>query len=266
MTQRSMMVFTRMTLVAATLLSAACGAQAGGDDAAMATQLNRQADVLRTRLLGLTSFAGLADECSAGELRVLDADSSEVATSLLLELERLVISYGAATALDNVKGRALLRAVTRLETNGPGIAWDVLDGDAPRTFNPITTTRLPNPETKACEDIPGMDPAAILLPQVAGFEVPRDSMAVPVTVGYGPDALNELRDWHYQRTEGAAESMLRYVRVTTTALLGDYATVAVQRESERQGAVPYPQLSSGASYVLHWVGDEWRLIGYSRVW
>jgi len=266
MTQRTMTAFTRFALVAATLLSAACGAQAGGDDTAMAAQLNRQADALRSRLLGLSSFAGLADECSAGELRVFDTDSSEVATRLLNDLERLIISYGAGTSLESPAGLALLRAVTRLETNGPGVAWDVMEGPAPRTFNPITTSRLPNPETKVCEDIPGLDPSAILLPQITGFEVPRDSMVVPVTVGYGPSALNELRDWHYQRTAGAADSMLRYVRVTTTALLGDYATVAVQRESERQGAVPYPALSSGASYVLHSVGGEWRLIGYSRVW
>ncbi len=266
MTERSMRAISRGSLVVATLLSAACGAQGGDDTAGMTAQLNRQADALRTRVLGMATFAGLADECSPGELRVFDGDSAEVATGLMTELERLVISYGAGTSLDNEKGRALLRAVARLETYGPGVAWDVLEGPAPRTFNPITTSRLPNPETKACEDIPGLDPVAILLPQIAGFEVPRDSMVFPVAVGYGPDAVNELRDWHYQRTAGAADSMLRYVRVTTTATLGDYATVAVQRESERQGAVPYPALSSGASYVLHWVANEWRLIGYSRVW
>jgi hypothetical protein len=49
-------------------------------------------------------------------------------------------------------------------------------------------------------------------------------------------------------------------------MVGDYAVLSVERESERQGTVPLPQFRSGASYVLHKVGSEWRLIGYARVW
>jgi hypothetical protein len=249
------------------LVAAACGAQDGAaakDD--LTEAMNRQGDALRTRILGLASFAGLADSCSSGELRVFAPDSAAEAAAAMEELERLIISYGAGVSLDNADGRALLHALARLETYGPGIAWDVLEGEAPRTFNPIVTSRLPNPETGVCMDIPGLDPLALLVPQVPGWEVPRDSMVTPVVVGYGPEAVNELRNWYYERTAGAADSTLRYVRMTAHAMLGDYAMLAVQRESERQGVTPIPALASGASYLLHKVDGAWRLIGYARVW
>jgi hypothetical protein len=250
--------------VAAIVLVSACGAQS--DRSAAVTQLNRQADALRARVLGMSDFAGLADKCSAGELRIYDADSAKVAMGLMEEMERLIISYGAGSSLQSPDGLSLLTALARLETYGPGIAWDVLSGDAPRTFNALTTSRLPNPETGVCEDIPGLDPLALLVPQVDGWDAPRDSMTFPLTIGYGPEAVNDLRNWYYGKYANEPDSALRYVRLTTHAMLGDYATIAVQRESERQGTVPLPQFRSGASYVLHKVGSEWRLLGYARIW
>lgn len=254
----------RIAVSAVVLVSAACGAQGGESTETVA--LNRQADALRTRVLGMATFAGLADKCSAGELRVFNEDSSAVASSLLEELERLIISYGASTPLATADGRALLDAFTRLETYGPGIAWDVRDGAAPRTFNAITTVRLPNPETKVCEDIAGLDPHALIVPVVEGWEVSRDSMPIPVTIGRGPESVNELRNWYYSKHAADADSTLRYVRFTSHAMLGDYAVIAVTRESERQGTVPIDRFRSGASYVLHKVDGAWRLLGYARVW
>ncbi len=259
-------MFSRAATAAIVFVAAACGAQAESKDRDMVTQLNRQANALRTRVLDLSSFAGLADSCSAGELRVFESDTAGSAMPLLGQMENLIISYGAGASLDNAAGRALLTAVARLETHGPGIAWDVLDGPAPRTFNAITTVRLPNPETGTCEDIPGLDPRAIIVPKVTNWEVPRDSMAHPVMVGYGSESVNELRDWFFSQYGNQPDSALRYVRVTGHGMIGDFATVSVQRESERQGSIPLPQYRSGAAYVLHNVGGEWRLIGYSRVW
>jgi hypothetical protein len=256
--------FSRAAVAATLCVAAACGAQSEASSAT--ATLNRQADVLRGRILSMASFAGLADACSAGELRVFEGDSAQVAPQLLEQLETLIISYGAGTSLDTPDGHALLRAMARLETHGPGIAWDVKEGAAPRTLNAITTVRLPNPETKVCEEIPGLDPAALILPAVTKWEVPRDSMTIPVTVGYGPESVNELRNWYYSKYSAEPDSALRYVRLKSHAMLGDYAMLAVERESERQGTVPLPQFRSGASYVLHKVGSEWRLIGYARVW
>jgi hypothetical protein len=253
---------TRGALVAATFLAAACGAQSG--DAPKVAPMQRDAAALRTQILSLASFAGLADECSAGELRVFDPEADQALKELTGELESLIVSYGVGTSLATPEGLALLNAMARLETYGPGIAWDVLDGEAPRTFNPIVTSRLPNPETGRCEDIPGLDPLALVVPKVDGWEPPRDSMAFPVVVGYGPEAVNELREWFYERSAGAPDSTLRYVRMTAYAILGDYATLSVVRESERQGTVPLPQFRSGATYLLHKVGSEWRLMAYSR--
>lgn len=256
--------FSRAVLAATVCVAAACGAQS--DASTSVTTLNRQGDALRERILSMASFAGLADACSAGELRVFEGDSAQVAAKLLEDLELLIISYGAGTDLDTPDGHNLLRAMARLETFGPGIAWDVKSGDAPRTMNALTTVRLPNPETKVCEDIPGLDPAALILPAVTKWEVPRDSMTYPITIGYGPESVNELRNWYYGKFSSEPDSALRYVRLKSHAMLGDYAMLAVERESERQGTVPLPQFRSGASYVLHKVGSEWRLIGYARVW
>ena len=256
--------FSRAALAATLCIAAACGAQSEASSAV--TTLNRQGDALRERILSMASFAGLADACSAGELRVFEGDSAQVAAKLLADLELLIISYGAGADLDTPDGHALLRAMARLETFGPGIGWDVKSGDAPRTMNALTTVRLPNPETRVCEDIPGLDPAALILPTVTKWEVPRDSMTFPITIGYGPGAENELRDWYDGKFSSEPDSALRYVRLTSHAMLGEYAIIAVERESHRQGTVPLPQFNSGASYVLHKVGSEWRLIGYARVW
>jgi hypothetical protein len=254
---------TRGAFVAATFLAAACGAQSG--DAPKPAPMQRDAAELRGQILSLASFAGLADDCSSAELRVFQAGTDQLLKELVGNLETLIVSYGIGTAIDSPEGKALLTATARLETYGPGIPWDVLEGEAPRTFNPVVTSRLPNPETGRCEDIPGLDPLALIVPKVDGWEPPRDSMVYPVVVGYGPEAVNELREWFYERNGGSPDSTLRYVRVTAYAILGDYATVSVVRESERGGTVPLPQFRSGATYLLHKVGSEWRMISYSRI-
>jgi hypothetical protein len=256
--------FSRIALVATMGIAAACGAQT--ELSSSVTTMNRQGDALRARILSMAQFAGMADACSPGELRVFEGDSAQVAAKLLQELELLTISYGAGVPLDTPDGHTLLRAMARLETFGPGVAWDVASGPAPRTMNALTSIRLPNPETRVCEDLPGLDPAALIIPELTNWEVPRDSMKYPITIGYGPAAVNELRNWYYGKFGSEPDSALRYVRLTSHAMVGDYAVLSVERESERQGTVPLPQFRSGASYVLHKVGSEWRLIGYARVW
>jgi hypothetical protein len=227
----------------------------------------RQADSLRRSILALASFAGFADApCAPGDVRTFDRDTTGRAVELLKRLELLVLSYGAYGSLDSDAGRALMRAVTRLETGGPGPRWDVVSGTAPRAFNAELPTSMHNTLTNQCELTPGKAPFGLVLPVTPNFVPPLDSGAVGVVVEYGRDGVKRVRDFFFSAQARDSGVILRHTRVTAYSMWGDYAIVAVQRDAEYRGVIPVPGEGSGAAYAFHRTGGEWRLLAIIRNW
>jgi hypothetical protein len=246
-------------------------APAQGDEsmsgAASEARAVQQADSIRAAVLRYATFAGFADAaCAPGDVRTFEADTGGVVPRLLKRLEVVVASYAAFSSLDNDAGRALLRAVARYETGGPGPRWDVLSGDAPRAFNPILPARLLNAATGECQDTPGAAPFGLILPAVTGFEPPKDSGAVPHLVEHGPDAVGRVRDAFVAIHGQDTAAVLRHTRVNAYALWGDYAIISVVRQAEDRGFVPLPRESTGAAFAFHRVNGEWRLLAVIRNW
>ena len=224
-------------------------------------------DSLRRGILRLASFAGFGDEpCAVGDLRTFDRDTANDSRRMLGEFEQLVASYGAFESLDNPTGRALLRAVMRLETGGPGPRWDVLTGDAPRAFNPVLPTRLYDVNKKQCVPMMGTVPDGVVLPLVTNFTPPRDSGAVQVDVGYGAEGMNSLRNLFFARHQNDTTAVLHDARVTAHAIWQDYALVSVLREAEARGVIPIEGKMTGAVYAFHRVDGEWRLLAFAKNW
>jgi hypothetical protein len=228
----------------------------------------RQADSLRRSILALASFAGFADApCAPGDIRTFDRDTTGRAVELLRRLELLVLSYGAYGSLDSDAGRALMRAVTRLETGGPGPRWDVLSGASPRAFNAELPTSMHNSSTNQCELTPGKAPFGLVLPVTPGFVPPLDSGAVGVIVEQGRDGVKRVRDFFFSSARGRdSGAVLRHTRVNAYSMWGDYAIVAVQRDAEYRGVIPVQGESSGAVYAFHRAEGEWRLLALIRNW
>ena len=225
------------------------------------------ADSLRGAILAYATFAGFGDSpCATGDIRTFDRDTAGVVNVLLARLEVLVLSYGAYASLDNDAGKALLRAVVRLEGGGPGPVWDTSNGSGPRAFNPVLPIRLYNTETKQCDLAPGNEPDGIVLPPVTGFSVPRDSCAFQFTVGYGPAGIADLRNFFFSRHANDTSAMLHSIRVNAHAMWQDYAIISVVRDVDRRGSVPIQRESSGTVYAFHRVGAEWRLLAVVRNW
>jgi hypothetical protein len=225
------------------------------------------ADSLRRAILGYATFAGFGDTpCATGDIRTFERDTAGVVQALLARFEVLVLSYGAYVSLDNDAGTSLLRAVVRLEGGGPGPAWDTMTGSGPRAFNPVLPIRFYNTETKQCDLAPGNAPDGIVLPQVTGFRVPRDSGAFDFTVGYGPAAISDLRNFFFSRHANDTSAVLHSVRVNAHAMWENYAIVGVVRDVDRRGAVPVERESTGAVYAFHRVDTEWRLLAVVRSW
>jgi hypothetical protein len=225
------------------------------------------ADSLRRAILKYATFAGFADtSCAPGDIRTFENDTLNVVKGLLSRFELLVLSHGAYASLDNDAGKALLRATVRLEGGGPGPRWDTITGAGPRAFNPILPSLLFNPETRKCVMTPGNEPDGIVLPPVTGFVVPRDSGAANFSVGYGPTALNDVRNFFFSRHRGDTSAVLRTTRVNAHALWGDYAVIGVLREKELHGVIALPRETTGAVYAFHRVAGEWRLLALVRDW
>ncbi|HYV95989.1 MAG TPA: hypothetical protein VE967_00890 [Gemmatimonadaceae bacterium] len=233
-------------------------------------QARAQADSLRRVVLGLATYAGFVDSsaCAPGDVRTFENDTADVVKNALAALEVLVLSHGAFVPLDNEAGRALMRAALRLEMGGPGPRWDTISGLGPRSINPFLPTRLLNSETKECKVWdPGNEPDGIVLPApMTGFLVPRDSGAFNATVGYGPGALNDIRNFFFSRNRTNPNAVLKVTRVNAYGIWGDYAIIGVTRDRQRQGAVPLPKETTGATYAFHRVGSEWRLLAVIKDW
>ncbi|HKS04778.1 MAG TPA: hypothetical protein VJR92_00570 [Gemmatimonadaceae bacterium] len=253
--------------------SAAAAGQSRPDTTWSSTRADRamrlRADSLRNLVLSYSAWVGFAQgPCATGDVRTFDRDSTGVVQRALGNLEFLVLTYGAYTSLNNVTGRALMRAVVRLETlGGPAPRWDVASGRPPRALNPVLPASLYNPESKRCVPVPGATPDGLVLPEMTNFTPPRDSGAVDFAVSYGPGGLNRLRDFFATKQRaGDSVRVFRNTRVIAHAVWQDYAIVAVQRDAERLGAIPLPQESTGATYAWRRVGAEWRLLAVVRTW
>jgi len=254
-------------IVAVALPAGACAqGDASMSGEAAEARARRQADSIRQAILGHASFAGFAEaRCAPGDVRTFERDSSGTVGRLLKRIELLIASHAAFDSLDSETGRALLRAVARLETGGPGPQWDVLSGPSPRAFNPVLPTTLLNPVSGACEDTPGTTPFGLVLPEVTGFVAPKDSGAASYLVEYGSGGVKRVRDAFVALHRDSAV-VLRHTRVNAHAMWGDYAIISVVRAAEDRGVVPLPNLTGGAVYLFHRAEGEWRLLAVVRNW
>lgn len=260
------------SLSLAALLPAVAVAQVSSDakrdssfsGVAAAARAHRTADSLRARILGLASFAGfISPECSNGELRTFERDTKNESGPTLASLEKLIMSYGAFESLNNEAGKALLYAVTRLETGGPGPRWDALQGTAPRSFNPMLPVQK---NTSECLLIAGTKPDGLVLPPVTNFVPPRDSGAFDVPIEYGTGGLTLLRSAYFKAHANDAKAVMHHSRVNAYALWDDYAIISVVREAELKGVLAIAKETNGVVYAFHRVGAEWRLIALVRTW
>ena len=245
--------------------SAQAGADTSMSGAAAETAALARADSLRRVVLRYATFAGFADtSCAPGDIRTFEKDTTDVVKNALMKLELLVLSYGAYTSLENEAGRALMRALVRLEGGGPGPRWDLATGTGPRAFNPVLPVELFNPETKKCQMTPGLEPGGIVLPALKTFEVPRDSGAFDFAVTFGPTGMNDLRNFYFSRHRTDTAAVLNSVRVNAYGMWQNYAIVGVVRQQERRGVLPNAKEATGAVYAFHRVGSEWRLLALIR--
>jgi hypothetical protein len=269
-----------LAAVAACALAADAGAQGAGgrgappvrrDTTWASTRTDRafrtQLDSLRRAVLERSAWMGFAEgPCAPGDIRTFESDSANTSQQLLDRMELLVLAGGAYESVDTPVGRALMRAVVRLEAGGPGPRWDVLTGQGPRAFNPVLPASLYNPETKQCVMTPGAVPDGIVLPEMRTFIVPRDSGGPDVAVSFGPGGLNRLRDLMATRRRGDSSFVFRHTRVTAHSIWLDYAVVGVQRDAEMLGTMAVPRETTGAVYLFHRVAGEWRLLALVRNW
>jgi hypothetical protein len=105
-----------------------------------------------------------------------------------------------------------------------------------------------------------------VLPDVAGFVVPRDSGTSAMAVAYGPGGVNAIRDLFFTRHQGDTNAVLRSVRVVAHAVWTNYAIVGVRRDQQALGAVPVPAATTGAVYAFRRHGAEWRVLALVRSW
>jgi hypothetical protein len=231
---------------------------------AAAARAHRTADSLRTRILSLANFAGfISPECSNGELRVFERDTKNESPSLLGSLEKLVMSYGAFESLNTEPGKALLRALTRLELGGPGPRWDTVAGTGPRSFNPNLPVQKSTPD---CLLTAGTAPDGLVLPPVTNFTPPRDSGTLSAPIEYGTSGLALIRSEYFKAHAKDTKAVMHHSRVNAYALWEDYAIVSVTREAEIKGVVALAKETNGVVYAFHRVGSEWRLIALVRTW
>jgi hypothetical protein len=225
-----------------------------------------RADSLRREVLRLATFAGFGTTpCGGVDMRTFERDSTGKAVpELLARLELLVLTHGVSASVDNESGRALLRAVVRMEAGGPGPRWDVLTGVAPRSFNPLLPTMLYNPEAKKCEQTPGEEPDGLILPPATGFTAPTDSGTPAIHVRHSAAGVNQIRDMFFARFGSDTTAVLRITRVNAHALWENYAIVSVVRERLSRGVMTIAGATTGSVYAMHRVGREWRLLAVVR--
>ena len=229
----------------------------------------RRAVALRARILGGAAWAELdSAACRTGALRVFPAESAGVSAAAddVAELEHIIIARGVENSLDTPAAHELFRAVIGWEVGAARPEWDVTPGAMSRSAiaaGPVGD--VPNPETGKCEAPLRPDTAIVVLPPEARLTTLQVAGAT-VRVVLGEEGLNRLRDAFFAAHGQDLASVLAYTRVSAAVVWRDFAVVAVNRRAEGRGVVSLPNADSGAAYIFHRAGSQWRLLTITRVW
>jgi hypothetical protein len=244
----------------------AAGPAAGEDDRYFA-----RANVLRDQVLTQAAWADLGGgECQEGALRVFSTDSASAknttATSLIAQLERIVVARGVETPLDSAPVIELLGSIIGWESGITRPKWDVPEGQGAReAIAAGLTGEFLNPVTGRCELLAPFDTMRVVLPN--GAQVPPPVSQNPIVlVESGEAGLKRLRDMFFMLARDIPNAVMTYTHVIALAEWRGYAVVAVNRPAELQGAVLHKKTAGGAAYLFRRVGGEWRLLTITRTW
>lgn len=259
-----------MLLVAISFALSAAVPAVGADSIDPAALARAQA--LRAQVLAQSTLRPFGETgCHVGALRTFEVDSTvpreRQVPGLLAALERLIVAQGISEPINTPRGHALLSLVIDWEAGGRSPQWDVDGSDAPSAapFPGMGGAAL-NPETGKCEPFQDPEPVHVILPaMIQGFTPPRQPR-VPLTVGYGAEGMQRLRDQFFASKANDESAILSYSVVSATVLWGDWAVVAVNRPAEQSGVRMLKQGGGGGSYIFRFVNGEWRLLGTVRSW
>gem|GEM_PF-1428055 len=225
----------------------------------------------RARYLKQAGWADLGDRCNPGALRVFPKATSSAeqdsVQQLVEHMESRIIGRGVGTKLDTPGASALLRVVVGWEAGIDRPRWDANDKVVRRAVAAGLTGEVPDPRSSKCLPSPlGSDTVTFVVPGFATMEFPKASKP-RVKAYFGRDGQQHARDEFYtRRGQVNPTAELSYIVVAPIVTWLDWAVVAVNRPREPGGVVLGGAGNGGATYLLHRVSGEWRLLSIIRSW
>jgi hypothetical protein len=225
----------------------------------------------RARYLTQAGWADLGDRCNPGALRVFPKATSSVeqdsVQQLVERMESRIIARGVLSRLDTPAATALLRVIVGWEAGIDRPRWDANDKLVRRAVAAGLTGEVPDPRSSKCLPSPlASDTVTFVVPSVTTMEFPK-APKPRVKAYFGRDGQQHARDEFYtQRGQANPKAELSYVVVAPTVVWRDWAVVAVNRPREPGGVVLGEPGNGGATYLLHRVAGEWRLLSIIRSW
>ena len=225
----------------------------------------------RARYLKQAGWADLGDRCNPGALRVfpkatLSAEQDSV-QQLVERMESRIIGRGVLSRLDTPVASALLRVIVGWEAGIDRPRWDANDKVVRRAVAAGLTGEVPDPRSSKCLPSPlGSDTVTFVVPGFANMDFPK-APKPRVKAYFGRDGQQHARDEFYtQRGQVNPKAELAYIVVAPIVTWLDWAVVAVNRPREPGGVVLGEAGNGGATYLLHRVSGEWRLLSIIRSW
>ena len=233
----------------------------------------------RLQYLRKSAWADLGDRCNPGSLRVFPGDTlraQQDSTQRLVEhLESTIIARGVGGPLDTPEVRSLVGAVVAWEAGLFRPRWDFEAGNT-SDVNRVAiaaglTGETPDPRSNACLPSPlATDTVHFVVPGVEKLQYPSSVKAAAkphIRTYYGARAQKQLRDDFFTEIGSRnPDGYLSYGLVAPVVVWRDWGIVTVRRPRERGGVELDAGSNGGATYLLHRVDGEWRLLSIVRSW
>ena len=233
----------------------------------------------RAQYLRKAAWADLGDRCNPGSLRVFPGDTlraQQDSTQQLVEhMESTIIARGVGGPLDTPVVRSLVGTVVAWEAGVFRPRWDFekgSKGDESRVAIAAGLTgETPDPRSSACLPSPlAADTVRFIVPGVDRLQFPssvKTSVKPYIGTYSGPQAQKRLRDQFFtEMGSRTPDAYLNYVVVAPVVVWRNWGLIAVNRPRERGGVELGTESNGGATYLLHRVDGEWRLLSIVRSW
>lgn len=232
---------------------------------------DRKLQAERADLLRDAGWAEMGDRCNPGALRVFPKDTTPemqaTVRSKMEHMESTIIARGVGGRLDTPEARALLRVIVGWEAGIDRPRWDS-DEAKPRTALAAGLTgETPDPRGGPCYPSPiASDTVTFVVPGFTTMDFPGATKP-RVKAYFGRDAVATARNEFFEKV-GSKDigKELTYIRVAPFVVWRSWAIVTVDRPREKGGVEVGTASNGGATYLMHRVGSEWRLLSIVRTW